>query len=766
MMWKALIISLFVLLEASFSAAESGGPAKDKLRLTIWIIPFEPPTEPIHLEENIPLKDQLSWFNRKQAASNLTVLNTTVDWMVDQLVVWNSEFNLPNWSLICGQEKTLKALGQFAKENNVDLRVRFLTWKTIISGLENELSSRPKSALGEINRVPDVVQIGSTWVPYFAEKKILLPAENPSGKLSWRKIDDVPVSLPFTIDVRLMFYWKKLPGSSKPFRDILKNPSGWQGIVDALSELVLDEDNPAPPMVMPVGLTFNLFHDFVPLVWASGVPFFVETIFGTRTNMSDQVSLRVPYLISQNATTIGENGLSYRIVSFPEMNHETAARHFMEGIDYVAIIQPAAFIARWRQNFMQYVSVSPEAFWDCAGMTLLPATFKGGTDLMVVNGTGEKRMAFRLARFLANDDEHSAVAAENGYLPAQNSDFGLGVLLDMLGGSSCKGAKNAIGLIRTAMKEGREYACTPEWPTRMESIEVLEAMQTLWRRIGEGDTELVREYAGKAEMMINSRIYWPVSLWLLVKKLWPAISLILALAFLGLYLHSRKITWRNRLLRIAVDSLRRRDYVLVSRAGAFVSDCQQVSERECGEFSEYLHDLRTRTLRLEENIRKDLEHFGNRRFPVSNLIHEAWENAASQHRISYPSGADDPKRPVIKDDLDHLKICRMPYVFVGILQDWFYNCMKNDLYMSDHIEIRLWHGKRKNHGLAIYSLCSGTSVHDQPLGPLPEKVFDLMCELSKAAYGRTPIIKEIEMPGENNTAQKCTVIYVRAPLIG
>ena len=103
------------------------------------------------------------------------------------------------------------------------------------------------------------------------------------------------------------------------------------------------------------------------------------------------------------------------------------------------------------------------------------------------------------------------MAAENGYLPAQNSDFGLGVLLDMLGGSSCKKAKNAIGLIKTAIKEGREYACTPEWPTRMESIEVLEAMQTLWRRIGEGDAELVREYAGKAEMMINSRIYWPVS---------------------------------------------------------------------------------------------------------------------------------------------------------------------------------------------------------------------------------------------------------------
>ena len=153
MMWRILIIGLIVLLQAASSAAESGKPAKDKPELTIWIIPFEPPTETIHLEESVSLKDQLSSFNRKHAASNLTVLNTTVDWMVDQLVVWNAEFNLPNWSLICGQEKTLESLGQFAKENNVDLHVRFLTWKTIVSGLENELSSRSRSAQGKVNNV-------------------------------------------------------------------------------------------------------------------------------------------------------------------------------------------------------------------------------------------------------------------------------------------------------------------------------------------------------------------------------------------------------------------------------------------------------------------------------------------------------------------------------------------------------------------------------------------------------------------------------------
>jgi hypothetical protein len=765
-MCKLWITTFFVLLMAGFSAANADQTIKDKSQLTVWLIPFDPPFETTWAEDQMPIKKQLDSFNRRWRASNITVLNTTVDWMVDQLVVWNPEYDLPNWTLIRGQEKTLETLSQFSKINNTHLHIRFLTWKTLMSALEKVLGSRWEDTSEEENSIPDVVQIGSTWAAYFAEKKISRSPVKPYEAFSWREINNVPVSLPYTIDVRLMFYWKKMPGGSKPFRETLKNASDWQGIIDALSTLVLDHQNPAPPMVMPTGLTFNLFHDFVPLVWASGEPFFVETPFGTRTDMGKRASLKIPLLISQNATTLNKNGRAYRIISFPEMSQESAAFHFMKGLEYVAIIQPAAFLSRWRQNFMKTVSASPEAFWDYAGVRLLPSMFKGGTDLMVVNGTKKHKMAFQLVHFLASDHKHSGIAAENGYLPAQHRDFGLSVLLDTLGGPACKDAKTAISLIHTAIEKGREYPPIPQLPTRVEPIEVLEAMQMLWRRIGEGNVERAQKTAEEVALIINSRIYWPSSLWVLVKKLWPAIAFLLALSFFGLYLQSRKIAWRNRLLRIAVDSLRRRDYVLVSRAGAFVSDCRQASEQACEDFSKHLHDLRTRTLRLEENIRKDLEHSGRRSFPVSILIHEAWENAASQYRIAYPSAGVQPRKPILKDGLDHLQIRQMPYVLVAILQDWFYNSMKNDLYESDHIEVRLWREKRKNHGLAIHSRYSGNDpISDQPFGPLPKRVFDLMCEQSKAAYGRIPIIKGIEMAGGTHSTRHYTAIFLPAPVI-
>ena len=765
-MYRILIATLLVQLTAGFSVAYANQTIKVKEQLTVWLIPFDPPFETTWAEDQMPVKKQLDSFNQRWAASNITVLNTTVDWMVDQLVVWNPEYDLPNWTLIRGQEKTLEALAKYSRDNNVHLQIRFLTWKTIISALEKVLGSPGEGATKGADSVPDVVQIGSTWAAYFAEKKISSSPPELPERLRWRIINHIPVSLPYTIDVRLLFYWKKFPRNPEPFRDTLKKASDWPEIIDALSALVLNHKNPAPPMVMPTGLTFNLFHDFVPLVWASGEPFFVETAFGTRTDMGRQAALKIPFLISENATQLDENGRAHRIISFPEMSQESAALHFMKGLEYVAIIQPAAFLSRWRRNFIKYISTSPDDFWECAGVSLLPSVFKGGTDLMVVNGTKKNKMAFRLVRFLASDSNHSGIAAENGYLPAQCADFKLSALLNTLGGPSSKDAKRAVSLIHTAIEKGREYPPIPQLPTRVESIEILEAMQMLWRRIGEGNVERVQKYAGKVSLMINSRIYWPSSLWVLVKKMWPAITIILTLAFLGLYLQGRKITWRNRLLRIAVESLRRRDYVLVSRAGAFVSDCRQASDRERKDFSKYLHDLRTRTLRLEENIRKDLEHSGHRSFPVPILIHEAWENAASQYRIAYPSLGEQPQKPVLKDGLDHFQVCRMPYVLVAILQDWFYNSMKNDLYESDDIEVKLWRGRRKKYGLAVHSRYSGSdSISDQPFGPLPKRVFDLMCEQSKAAYGRIPTIKGIEIAGEKHSTKKYSAIFLPAPVI-
>jgi hypothetical protein len=99
-----------------------------------------------------------------------------------------------------------------------------------------------------------------------------------------------------------------------------------------------------------------------------------------------------------------------------------------------------------------------------------------------------------------------------------------------------------------------------------------------------------------------------------------------------------------------------------------------------------------------------------------------------------------------------------------MLQDWFYNSMKNDQYASDEIEVRLWRGRRKRHGLAVYSPYSGKEpISHEVFGPLPERVFDLMCEQSKAAYGRIPVIRGVEMTGQQRSSQEYKAIFLPAP---
>jgi len=117
-MYRILITTFFVLLTAGFSPAEANETVKDTDHLTVWLIPFDPPFEYICPEAKTPFKAHMDLFNQKWAASNITVLNTTVSWMVDQLVVWNPEYELPNWELIHGQEKTLAAIAKFSKINH------------------------------------------------------------------------------------------------------------------------------------------------------------------------------------------------------------------------------------------------------------------------------------------------------------------------------------------------------------------------------------------------------------------------------------------------------------------------------------------------------------------------------------------------------------------------------------------------------------------------------------------------------------------------
>ncbi|MGH9427998.1 MAG: hypothetical protein ACRD2L_17070 [Terriglobia bacterium] len=176
----------------------------------------------------------------------------------------------------------------------------------------------------------------------------------------------------------------------------------------------MEEGRLNPPMVMPIALTPNLLHDYIPLVWAGGGHFL--SLGSNKADLTSDAALAVPLKLMERAAQPSEQQSRHRIIAFPEMSHEEAVQHFLNG-EYLALIEPVGFIKRWKdmiarnglpksffqnqQNHPGPVSVN---FWDYAGVAAPTRTFIGGSDLIVmsrVKETPEERdAAFKLVRFL------------------------------------------------------------------------------------------------------------------------------------------------------------------------------------------------------------------------------------------------------------------------------------------------------------------------------------------------------------------------------
>lgn len=499
---KLAVQLLGLFLSLSLFPSRTMGQERLKT-LTIWLIPLE-------LASDDQVMD-FDAFNREvEAGGWVTVLNTTVSYYRGQLTAWNPEFNYPNFPIIKGQRQTLDALRRFAAAHNVRVNVRFVWWGQAFGELRDVLEGRQSGVLDGVNIAPDVAQIGSTWVGYFAKSGALIPRQTPDG-YSWRNAPDAEgAALRYTTDVRLIFYWKRMawPVIGAPYK--LESDS-YEVLLKSLAERPIEPGKLNPPMAMPIGLTNNVLHDYAPLAWAGG-----GRLIGlnpTRADFTSPEALAVPRLLMEGATQIGKQNTRHRLLAFPEMSHEETVQHFLNG-EYLAVIEPTNFIKRWlsvirgwsdkkKPGLPASFTGKEEPVWaqvnfrDYAGVAVPPRPFVGGSDLIVTNRVKslplEKELSFKLAQSLAADTTYSKTLAELGTLPAQRQQLGVEALRaslqDAAGGVASQGwdSEFAIALsLALSQRKENEHPELADWPEYVESREVLEAIQRIWRRIGEG----------------------------------------------------------------------------------------------------------------------------------------------------------------------------------------------------------------------------------------------------------------------------------------
>jgi ABC-type glycerol-3-phosphate transport system substrate-binding protein len=533
-----LAILAALLATGRMSSGQPGWAGLEKPTLTVWLMP----NEPVDTKEMVgqqAIEEQVKLFN--EAQKNVTVLNTSDTHLREQLLAWNAEFAIPNWPIIKGQHRTLEALGRFAHQRGVHVQVLFVNWSRAFQELRQSLE-RP----GGRKHAPDVAQVGSTWVPFFHNAKLLKTPSNAQRRdLRWRTLTNKTEALTvrYLQDIRLLYYWKRLPKESPLAKPFTLDATDWTSIIRSLKEAT-DENAGAtwrPPMAMPMGFegfgSTNLLWDYIPLVWSGGGSFLAEG--STRVDLSSQAALKIPLLLSREATQKDGKGRSFRILAFPEMGHQEAIGHFVKG-DYVAIIEPIAFLPHWRNKLLETLkpSKSGDSFWDYAGVAVPPCTFKGGSDLMITSST-ESETAFELARFLASDETYVKLLAELGHLPVHHEGDGIVALLATIAppGPQRDDVERAI---RRALDHGRECPHLPSFATDIESREVLEAMQRLWRRISEGSgdrnegTHDVKTAAEHAQLIINLRIDGRTRILYFLRQYWPHITAAILVVVIGL----------------------------------------------------------------------------------------------------------------------------------------------------------------------------------------------------------------------------------------
>jgi ABC-type glycerol-3-phosphate transport system substrate-binding protein len=620
-----LIWLLFLL---SWITSDTLGQENKRL-LTVWLIPLE-----------LADKDKTMNFDEFNAEFSqggwITVLNTTVPYYRDQLIAWNPQFAYPNFPIIKGQRETLIALRRFAQENGIHINIRFVWWDQAFDELKATTEGKQSPMQDGIQIAPDVVMTGSTWIGYFAKKGVLLPRGPVQDGLSWRDTPDIgAASLRYTTDLHLIFYWKRMswPISGNSFQ---LESNSWDAILDSLSKRPVVPGRLSPPMAMPIALSYRTLHDYAPLIWAGKGRFIDKD--SSQADLTSEQALAIPRKLMERAVQVdGQNG-HQSLLAFPEMSHEEAVQHFLKG-EYVAVIEPVQFFKRWRdamagdslpksftvdqKGIPQSASVS---FSDYAGVAAPPRTFIGGSDLIVTNRVKdrleERELAFKLVRFLATDDKYSATLAELGTLPAQRQQYGIDILRASLkdkSDSASKGrnedgsAEFAIALsLALAQRPEQEFPALAEWPEYMESREVLESIQRIWRRIGEGGTgekpqKNLKAAAADAERVINLNFNWKIRLWKDIQYYLPIVltGLITLITLLGglLWLQISKNQERGEKIQAQAEVISEREERIQAQAEAIQEREEKIQALERAEMQERGKNL---ALRLYQAKMHDL----------------------------------------------------------------------------------------------------------------------------------------------------------------
>ena len=264
--------------------------------------------------------------------------------------------------------------------------------------------------------LPDVAQLGNTWIPEFAALDALQPLDSLvardsglvprsdyfPGVLATNVVDDVLFGVPWYVDTRVMFYRSDLMRAA----GITSMPTTWA----ALRQALIQVKKVQPPGGFPLLLPLNEWTQPVIFGLQAGSPLLSD--HGTRGAFRDPSFRRgFEFYLSLFRDSLAPALASTQISS--------VYQEFAAGRVAMYITGPwnvGEFKKRLPDSLQRAWMTAPMPGPDSAGVSLA-----GGSSIVIMRTSAKKALAWAFVTFMSNPARQARFYEKTGDLPARRS---------------------------------------------------------------------------------------------------------------------------------------------------------------------------------------------------------------------------------------------------------------------------------------------------------------------------------------------------------
>jgi multiple sugar transport system substrate-binding protein len=366
-------------------------------------------------------------------------------------------------------ETTLNLLEEFEKKNGIHVSLVFLDWG---------------NAWGKINDIlngklpPHVIQLGSTWTPYFADQGLLTNLSEHNDLINFSRFVDVleqttrlssdnqNYAVPWFIDARILLANKAHLEMAQVDPSSLDTYEGFKAGIKKIQATQVQ--NPQGDLVDGFGFPgrndWNIAHDVSPWIWNEGGEFIkkehgvwqsglmdANTIKGVRRYLS----FALEGLVSKRSLTMNTNNIADRF----NKGSQSLVIKTSETILQVEIDDSLGGLAQSQLAKDGLISLPiPKG-------TKGAFSFVGGSNLAIPKQHENDAAALELLLFLTQPNNLHNFALETGFLPSDRN-----VLTEWSWSPTYTPVVQAI-------RSGKTHPTIPEWGNLEGSVS--ELMSTL-----------------------------------------------------------------------------------------------------------------------------------------------------------------------------------------------------------------------------------------------------------------------------------------------